>query len=307
MERPSIVVVGSSNTDLIARSPRIPVPGETILGNDFSTCSGGKGANQAVAAARLGADVTFVGNIGLDDFGEAALENLDAEGISVDYVRRDEEYPSGVAIIVVGDDGENSIVCVPGSNAELVPEDIDYAADVIRNADVLLTQLECPLDAVIHALKIAKEAGVTTILNPAPAQELSDNTLALVDWITPNRTEAGQLAGIDVIDADTAADAGQIILDRGAGHVIVTLGEDGALLVTSAHELHAHSPIVVSPIDTTAAGDAFNGALAVALARGDDVGDAMRFACTVGAICVTRFGAQYSMPTMREVEEFTQH
>ena len=307
MKRPSVVVVGSSNTDLVARSPRIPVPGETVLGDDFSTCSGGKGANQAVAAARLGADVTFIGNIGLDDFGEAAIDGLAAEGINIDNVRRDEEYPSGVAIIVVAEDGENSIVVIPGSNAELNVDDVEYAAEAIKGADVLLTQLECPLDTVVRALQIAKEAGVLTILNPAPALELSDEILSLVDWITPNETEAGRLTGVEVTSEETAAEAGQVLVDRGVKNVIVTLGEDGAMLVTASHELHAHSPIVVSPVDTTAAGDAFNGALAVALAREDGVGDAIRFACTVGAICVTRFGAQYSLPTLKEVEEFTQH
>jgi ribokinase len=302
--QPSVVVVGSSNTDLVGRTPRIPVPGETVMGDDFSIHPGGKGANQAVAAARLGADVTFLANIGLDDFGDASVNGLLAEGIRTTYICRDEEYPSGVALIVVSDSGENSIAVIPGSNGQLMPFHVDDAAESIRKADVLLVQLETPLDTVAHALATAHGAGVMTVLNPAPAAELPDEVIAMIDYLTPNKTEAERLSGITISDSESAGEAGQALIERGARTVIVTLGDQGALLVTASHELHVHSPIVVSPVDTTAAGDAFNGALAVALARKDGIGDAMRFACSAGALSVTRLGAQPSLPRQEEVEAF---
>ena len=305
MERPSIVVVGSSNTDLVVHVPRIPAPGETLLGGDLAVLPGGKGANQAVAAARLGGAVAFVARIGTDTFGDEAVDRLAREGIDVTAVRRDPARPSGAALIVVAKDGQNAIVVAPGSNAALTAADVDAARTMIESSDVLLVQLETPPEAVEHALRIARTAGVTTILNPAPAQPLSHGILGLVDWLTPNETEAATLSGEGVSNIGEAESAARALLDTGAGSVIVTLGGEGALLVTRSQLVHVPAPRV-SPVDTVAAGDAFNGALALALARRDDIGEAMAFACAAGAISVTRHGAQPSLPTAADVRRLRQ-
>lgn len=296
--RPKIVVVGSSNTDMVVKTERIPSPGETVIGGDFVIAAGGKGANQAVAAARLGADVTLVARLGSDLFGDQSLENFKQEGINTDFIVRDAAAPSGVALISVDSRGENSIVVAPGSNGRLSVEDVDKAADEIRKADALVMQLESPMETVTHAARIAHEAGVRVILTPAPAQHVPKETLALIDVLIPNEYEAAQLAAIGSHDVE---DLGRALLEAGVGTVIITLGSKGVMMVqpggTSRFEARK-----VEAVDTTAAGDSFTGALACALAEGKDMPDAITFAISAAAITVTRMGAQPSLPTRAELE-----
>lgn len=301
--RPRIVVVGSSNTDLVVRAPTIPTPGETVLGSSFMTAAGGKGANQAVAAARLGAKVTFVGRTGSDDFGDAALAALERETIDVRLVERDAEAPSGVAFIVVNDAGENAIAVAPGANGRLDEGQVDRSAETIRRADVLLLQLEIPLSVVRYAAGIAREAGTLVILNPAPAAPLDSELLAAVDVLTPNQGEAGMLAGRPVGGLDEARAAARALRAAGPADVVVTLGANGALVEGATDQAHLGG-FRVEPVDTTAAGDAFSAALAVRLGRGESVITAARYATRVAAITVTRAGAQPSLPTAEEVERF---
>jgi len=303
IERPKITVIGSSNTDLVAKAPKLPVPGETVLGNDFIIAQGGKGANQAVAIARLGGDVTFVAKLGLDDFGNQAMENFKGGGINTDFVFRDKDSPSGVALIFVGEDGENMIVAAQGANARLSPEDIDEARVAIEGADMLLLQLETPLETVEHAVDIAVEKGIPVILNPAPGRELNQRLIGKIRYLTPNETEAEILTGIKVIDDDTACKAGAKLRGLGADNVIVTMGKHGAILIT-AQESFLIPAFSVDAVDATAAGDAFNGGLAYALAIGRDLRNAVKFANAVAALAVTRMGAQPSMPTRDELEQF---
>ena len=297
----SVVVVGSSNTDMVVRSERLPRPGETVLGGAFGMAAGGKGANQAVAAARLGARAAFVARVGTDTFGDAALAGFQAEGIDCRFVVQDPDAPSGVALIGVDKGtGENFILVASGANAALSEENIERARPVIEGAAVLLCQLENPLKAVRAALRMARAAGVLTILNPAPAQPLDDALLSLVDVLTPNETEAAELTG----ESEPRA-AAQHLRARGVRNVVVTLGADGVLL--AAAESLEHIPgLHVSPVvDTTAAGDCFNGALAVALAEGRVLRDAVQFAQRAAALSVTKPGAQPSLPTRAAVDAFT--
>lgn len=295
-----IVVVGSSNTDMVARAPRLPRPGETILGSAFVSAPGGKGANQAVAAARLGAQVTFVARIGLDALGDAALRGFEAEGIDTRFVIRDSDAPSGVALIGVDENtGENAIIVAPGANAHLSVADIARAGDAIRGADVLVCQLETPLVTVGAALEMARNAGVTTILNPAPAQILPLALLANVSVLTPNETEAALLAGPG---ARTPTQIAYGLRQQGVGSVVMTLGARGALVSTEVADtpIEAFPPVKV--VDTTAAGDCFTGALAVALAEGHNVERAVRFACAAASLSVETQGAQPSLPTRAAVD-----
>lgn len=301
--RPKVAVVGSSNTDLVAFVERLPEQGETLIGHRFLQTPGGKGANQAVAAARLGAEVTFIARVGSDAFGRAACENFRREGILTDYIVQDSEAPSGVALIFVGARGENMIVVVPGANARLSPADVERAEEALRSAHVLLLQLETPLETVARALEIAAESGVTVLLNPAPACHLPPSLLSKVDWLTPNETEASALTGIPVMDWDFARRAGEALLEQGVKHVVVTIGERGALWVHP--QGYEHIPgFLVQAVDTTAAGDAFSGALAVALAERQEPKAAIRFANAVAALSVTRPGAQASLPSREEVAQF---
>jgi ribokinase len=302
-DRPRIVVVGSSNTDLVVRAPTIPVPGETVLGSSFMTAAGGKGANQSVAAARLGASVTFVGRVGTDDFGDAAIAALQRELIDVQWVERDAETASGVAFIVVNDAGENAIAVAPGANARLDESHVDRAADAIRDADALLLQLEIPLSVVRHAAGIARSADTLVILNPAPATPLDSELLAAVDVLTPNQGEAAMLAGRPVGGLEEARAAARALRAAGPKDVVVTLGESGALVEGADEQVHVGG-ISVEPIDTTAAGDAFSAALAVGLAGGRSMSEAARYATRVAALTVMRAGAQPSLPTAEEVERF---
>ena len=296
-----IVVVGSSNTDMIIQAPRIPRPGETILGGEFSMAAGGKGANQAVAAARAGGRVTFVARVGRDMFGENAVKGFIGDGIDVTHVIQDSAAPSGVALIFVATDGENSIGVASGANGRLSPQDVRNAADAIGSADVVIMQLETPMETIQAAAEMAASRGVRVVLNPAPAQTLSDALLKHVSVLTPNETEAELLTGIKVEDDATAARAAAVLRGRGVGLVIVTLGSKGVYVSSPEFE----GPVAgfkVKAVDTTAAGDVFNGALAVALAEGRNLADGVRFANAAAAISVTRLGAQPSAPQRAEIE-----
>jgi ribokinase len=297
-----VVVVGSLNVDLVIRSARIPRPGETILGGEFHTLPGGKGANQAVAAARLGARVSMVGRVGDDAFGQELLNNLSADGIDHTFVLRDGASATGVALIVVDDAGQNTIVVASGANMNLSPADVDAAAAVFATADALLLQLESPLETVIHAAALASAQGVPVILNPAPARPLPQELLTLVDVLVPNESETALLTGMPVGNQEEAIAASAALRLAGVGTVILTLGERGALLAgaTVSRLLPAFD---VDPVDTTAAGDAFLAGLAVALAEGKGLAEAVRWGNAVGALATTRFGAQTSLPARQAVEQ----
>lgn len=298
-----IVVVGSSNTDMIIKVPHVPVPGETIIGGTFSTAAGGKGANQAVAAVRAGGDVTFVARVGEDMFGQKARDGFVKDNINVDHVLNDKDAPSGVALIFVGEDGENSIAVASGANANLSPSDVEAASDAISSADILIMQLETPLETVQKAATIASENGVKVILNPAPACELSDDILSYVSILTPNESEAELLTGIKVESEKDAAAAADALMAKGIETVVVTMGAKGAFVVT-ADSKEFVSGFSVKAVDATAAGDVFNGTLAVAMAEGKSLEDAVRFANAAAALSVTKLGAQPSAPTRQEIEKF---
>ncbi len=297
----SVVVVGSSNTDMILRVAHVPRPGETLLGGEYSTAPGGKGANQAVAAARAGGRVAFVARLGRDLLGDAALAGFEKEGLGLAHVYRDAAQPSGVALIFVGADGENSIGVAGGANQRLSVRDIGRARGLITRARVLLLQLETPLETVQAAARIGRMAGVEVILNPAPACALPASLLRDVSMITPNETEATLLSGHKVDDPASAARAAQVLLRRGLRTVIVTLGAKGALVATSEGS-RLIPGFQVKAVDTTAAGDVFNGALAVRLAEGRTLDEAVRFAHAAAALSVTRHGAQPSIPTRAKIE-----
>ena len=300
---PKVVVVGSFNMDLVVKAGRRPETGETLMGEEFGMFIGGKGSNQAIAAARLGADVTMIGRLGTDLFGDTLMAAHAEESICTDYVIRDTEVGTGIASILIDTDGDNSIVLVPQANMRLTVEDIERASESIAAANVLLLQLEVPIAASQRAAEIAKSNGATVVLNPAPAQELPDDFLAQVDILTPNEVETESLSGVRVSTTTDAERAAKVLLDKGLSAVILTLGERGALLLTSdlTQQVPAYS---VEVVDTTAAGDAFCGALATGLARGENLVDAVAFANAAGALAVTVLGAAPSMPTATQVEAF---
>jgi ribokinase len=298
-----ITVVGSSNTDMVVMTPRIPSPGETVIGGEFVMVGGGKGANQAVAAARLGAEVTFVARVGSDVFGSRAVEDFRREGIKTEFIGVDEGARSGVALIFVDEKGENVIVVAPGANGRLAPEHIEQARCPIEQSDVLIVQLEVPVETVAAAAEIAHRGATKVILNPAPAQDLPKSLLAMVDVLTPNETEAARLVGLESLDGTDPEEVGRELLAMGVGAVVMTLGSQGALIVTADEMSRVEAP-KVDPVDTTAAGDAFSGALGVALAEGKSLKAAAEFATRVAAISVTRLGAQPSLPTRAEVDSF---
>jgi ribokinase len=301
--KPNILVVGSSNTDMILQLDRLPRPGETRLGGDFKTAAGGKGANQAVAAARAGGAVTFIARLGSDAFGDQAMAAFQTDGIDAGHVVRDRRSPSGVALIFVAPDGANCIGVAPGANARLAPADIRRARAAFADARVLLLQLETPLATVSAAADLAVRSRLRIILNPAPAQPLPDTLLRRVSVLTPNETEAELLTGRKVSTPAEAAAAARALRARGPETVIVTLGARGAHV--AAEGVDALVPgYPVTPVDTTAAGDVFNGALAVALAENQPLLTAVRFAHAAAALSVTRLGAQPSAPTRRAIDRF---
>ncbi len=293
-----IVVIGSFNADLTSYMARMPRPGETVHGDRFVTGAGGKGSNQAVAAARLGAEVTFIGRVGADVFAELAYEIWDAEGVNRDYVSQDDEHATGVAPILVDSSGENMIVVVLGANSHVQAADIDAARERIAAADVLIAQLEINLDMVAYALQTAKALGVATILNPAPAAALPAETIQLADYLTPNETELETLSGGDATDVEMAARG---LLTRADQTAVVTLGSQGAQIV-SGTESASVPTYEVDVVDTTGAGDAFNAGLAVALAEGMALAEAARFANATAALCVTKRGTARSTPYRAEVD-----
>jgi ribokinase len=302
-ESATVCVVGSANVDLVFRAARLPGTGETVAAHGFAEGCGGKGANQAVMAARLGARVYLVGRVGADSFGQLLLSNLRTNGVDTAFVGIDAERPTGVAAVVVDELGRNCIVVADGANGRLTPGDVRTAADSVRAAQILLCQLETPLETTLEAFRIARAAGVRTVLNPAPAKPLPDELLRLTDLCVPNETEAALLTGIATDTPEGAADAAHWLCGRGPRAVIVTLGERGCLLDEGDGAEHFPARRV-SAMDSTGAGDAFLGALTAALARGSSLREAVPLAGAAATLSVTRAGAQASFPTRAEVDAF---
>jgi ribokinase len=297
-----VVVVGSLNMDLVVRAPHLPVPGETLLGGGFSTTPGGKGANQAVAAARLGAGTAMIGCVGEDAFGRQLRGGLELDHVDASAVRTVPGRSSGVALIVVDDGGRNGIVVVPGANGDLAPEDIDGQAHLIAGTRVVALQLETPLATVEHAARAAKRQGKIVVLNPAPAQPLPPSLIGCADFLVPNEIEAAMLTGLRVESIESATEVARRLRLQGAANVLVTLGERGVVAVTSAGVQHFPARRVQA-VDSTGAGDTFIGGFCAALATGRTVTDAIAFAQAAAAISVTRPGAQASIPFAQEVAE----
>ena len=302
MSKSSIVVVGSSNTDMVVKAGRFPVPGETILGGDFLMTPGGKGANQAVAAARLGGKVVFVCKIGNDIFGNRSIDLFKKEGIDTSHILLDNENPSGVALITVDTEGENNIVVASGANGTFLPHDIAYLQDILTKGSFVLIQLEIPVETVEYVAALACSKGANVVLNPAPACKLPESIYKNLEIITPNEKEASMITGIDVNDLDSAKRAAEIIYSKGVKNVIITMGAKGALVYDGKSFVGIKAQTVVA-IDTTAAGDVFNGALVVALNEGKRIIEAAEFASKASAIAVTRLGAQASAPYRDEILE----
>ncbi|MBR3500678.1 MAG: ribokinase [Bacteroidales bacterium] len=295
-----ILVIGSSNTDMTIKSPRLPAPGETILGGTFVMGPGGKGANQAVAASRLGGDVTFICKVGRDMFGENAVKGYQKEGIDTSHTLYSDQA-SGTALILVDDSGENCIAVAPGANGDLSPADIDSVADVIKKADYLILQLEIPVESVLRAAKIAHEAGVYVILNPAPACKLPEEIFKYISLITPNQTESALMTGIEVKDEASRTKAIESFHKMGVKDVIVTLGSKGSLVCQGNEQIMVEA-LKVKAVDATAAGDTFCGAVCVALSEGKTLEEAARFATKASALTVQKMGAQSSIPYITDIK-----
>lgn len=297
-----IVVIGSSNTDMVMRVREFPQPGETIMGNGFMQNQGGKGANQAVACARLGGATAFVGKLGRDALAYQTIEALRSEGMDVSQLTQTDVAPSGTAFIVVNEQGENNIIVNAGANAQLLPSDIDAAQPLIAKASVVLMQLETPIPTLTYAARMAKQNGAMVVLNPAPApaEALPTELLQNVDILIPNETETGTLSGIAVTDEESLHKAINRLQQLGVGRVVVTLGSRGAMTMADDEPIVVPS-VKVRAIDTTAAGDTFCGALCVALSQGQTLKEAMAFACKAAALTVTRMGAQQSIPRREEL------
>ncbi len=296
----TVLVIGSSNTDMVVKTSRFPEPGETILGGDFFMFHGGKGANQAVAAARLGAEVAFICSVGDDLFGRNALSHYQNEGIATQGIQQLKGQASGVALITVNAEGENVIVVAPGANHLLTAEHLLQCKPLLQRASIFLTQLETPLEALAALVAECQKTGQRLILNPAPARALGSNLLDGLFALTPNQTEAALLTGIPVADAAGAEAAGRALLEMGVQNVIITMGGKGAFFMNKSEKWLSRAPVV--PVkDTTAAGDVFNGALAVRLAGGDHWKEAVGFAIKAASMAVTRLGAQNSAPFLHEI------
>tara|TARA_B100000959_G_scaffold159166_1_gene166832 strand:- start:3512 stop:4435 length:924 start_codon:yes stop_codon:yes gene_type:complete len=296
-----IYVIGSINTDMVAMTDNLPTPGETVMGGEFIMTAGGKGANQAVAAARLGGDVTMVARLGTDIFGDQSVARLRAEEINCDFVSRDLKAASGVALISVDGKGENHIVVAPGANNTLHIDVIHEALSSLPENAIVLLQLEIPIETVAHVISSTKDSDRKVILDPAPARELPENFLDGLFLITPNETEATHLSGVKVFDQESAKEAAKKLLQTGAQNVAITMGADGVLLASGDENIQFIASPTVNAVDTTAAGDCFNGALAVSIANGLSLEEGINKACQAASISVTRKGAQDSMPFSDEV------
>ncbi|WP_270648123.1 ribokinase [Paeniclostridium hominis] len=294
-----ICVIGSINMDLVVNVDEMPKKGQTLIGSDFKEVPGGKGANQAVAASRLGANVCMVGKVGSDGFGQNLLNQLKNNNVDTKYIQI-EEGASGVALITVDKNAENAIVVSPGANFKLAQKDIDNCIDAIKESNVVVIQLETPIDTIKYALEKSKELDKFTILNPAPAVKLGDDIIKNVDLLTPNETELEILSGVSINNEDDILKAAQVMLEKGVKKLIVTLGSKGSLYIDKENKIFKKS-YKVDAIDTTAAGDSYTGAIAVSLSQGKNVEDTIDFASRVGALCVTKEGAQTSLPTIEEV------
>ncbi|MCW6053257.1 ribokinase [Lyngbya sp. CCAP 1446/10] len=302
----TIIVFGSINIDLVARTPRLPQPGETIIGSNFFTAGGGKGANQAVAAARLGTFTNIIGRVGNDKFAEELLTNLQFYGLNTNNILIDKSTHSGVAIIAVDETGQNNIIVIPGANHNVGEAEIERLKKLLLSATSLLLQLEIPLEVVIKAAQAAGEAGVRVILDPAPMADLPLALYPLIDIITPNEVEASQLVGFRVHDTETAILAAKQLQERGVENVIVKLGDRGAVAVTEDESFFVPA-FAVEAIDTVAAGDAFNGGLAAALDGGRSLSEAVVWGCAAGALCTTKVGAQVAMCDRATFDNFLQN
>ena len=297
-----ILVIGSSNTDMVVRSDRLPAKGETVIGGTFMMNSGGKGANQAVSAARLGGDVTFVAKLGDDVFGNNTAHLLAAERVNTAFLFKDSKHPSGIALIGVDSAGENLIMVAPGANHHLKEDEVDTALDAINGEAIVLLQLEIALQTVAHVIREAHDRHFKGILNPAPAEAIPSDLLHKLFLITPNETEAGMLTGMNVCDDASTKAAANALHELGVPNVMITLGKKGVYLSCASDKKFIPSP-PARAVDTTAAGDCFNGAVAVALAAGSSLADAAHFGCAAASISVTRMGAQASMPYLNEVKQ----
>jgi ribokinase len=297
-----IYVIGSSNTDMVIKAASLPKPGETVLGGTFLMNAGGKGANQAVTAARLGGKVTFIANVGNDIFGKQAIQQFQKENINTSFITTDQDQPSGVALINVDEKGENSIVVAPGANGKLNILKVKQALDSIEAPAILLLQLEIPLGTVEYIIEEAHKKNLSVILNPAPANTLKEELLQYLFLVTPNESEAELLTGKKVIDEVTAADAASILQQKGVRNVVITMGAKGAYVLSESFTGMIPAPLVTA-IDTTAAGDCFNGALVVALGERIALNDAVAYACKAASISVTRMGAQSSLPMRNELDQ----
>ena len=301
IEAKSIIVVGSANTDMVIKADKFPLPGETILGGKFFMFPGGKGANQAVAASRLKGKVIFIVKVGNDIFGKQALHQFSKEGINTDFIVTDQNQPSGVALITIDSKGENTIVVAQGATGTLSSEDVQKAENEFERADIVLMQLEIPIDTVIHAAKLATLHRKKVILNPAPARHLPDDLLNKLFIITPNESETETLLGIKISDMNSIKTAARKLHEKGVTNVVITLGAEGAYIYNAQGGRHI-TTTKVETVDTTAAGDVFNGALAVAISENKTLDQAVEFANRAAAISVTRMGAQASAPYRNEIQ-----
>ena len=297
-----ICVIGSLNMDLVVNVDEMPKKGQTLIGSKFREIPGGKGGNQAVAASRLGGDVRMIGKVGDDGFGQRLLNQLKADKVNTDYIQV-EEGPSGVAVITVDKNAENSIVVSPGANFKLTESDIDKCIDAIKESNVVVIQLETPIDTIKYALEKSKELGKFTILNPAPAVKLGDDIIKNVDLLTPNETELEILSGVSIESEEDIQKAANIMIQKGVKQLIVTLGSKGSLYLDK-DKIEFKKSYKVEAIDTTAAGDSYTGALSVAFSQGKSIDEAMDFASKVGALCVTKVGAQTSIPNLYDIENY---
>lgn len=295
-----VAVIGSINTDMVVKTSTLPVPGQTVIGDTFFMSAGGKGANQAVAAARMGGNVTMIGNLGLDVFGDSGIQSLQGEGIDCSLVSRDSTQASGVALISVDEDGENQIVVAPGTNYTIEPPKIDEAFKSIPTDSIVLLQLEIPLNVIERSIHLATEKNCRVILDPAPATELPTSVISETYLLTPNEIEAEILTGVKIDSEASTIKAARILLANGAQNVAITLGKNGVLLASNDKQQHIPAQDVKA-IDTTAAGDCFNGSLAAALAKNLSLTESIEFANRAAAIAVTRLGAQDSMPYANEI------